>query len=330
MIIAQTIALGLAVLADLFIPDPDFALHPVRIIGAVISLFERLFRAVFPKSKTGERVGGLFTVIFVILICGGAVFAGLFLAYRLNIVLGAAIEAVLCYFFLAAASLKKSSMRVYYALMSGDIEGARKAVSIIVGRDTASLDDVGITKAAVETVAENTSDGITAPLMYMTLGGAVLGCLYKAVNTMDSMLGYKNDRYINFGAAAAKLDDAANYIPSRITARLMIFASRLLGFDGDNASYIYHRDARKHASPNSAQTESVMAGALRIRLAGDAYYFGELYEKPYIGDAVKDVQYADIKDANRIMYLTSVLTSVICIAARIVVLAVIYFIRGLA
>ena len=233
--------------------------------------------------------------------------------------LGVAVETVICYFMLAASSLKKSSMKVYSSLMRGDIEGARKDVSMIVGRDTQSLDDVGITKAAVETVAENTSDGVIAPLIYMTIGGAVFGCIYKAINTMDSMVGYKNDKYINFGKAAAKLDDAVNYIPSRISAGLMIFASKLLGLDSKNASYIHKRDAHKHASPNSAQTESVMAGALRIQLAGDAYYFGELYKKPFIGDSIKDVQYTDIMHANRLMYMTAVIALVICLGIKIAV-----------
>ena len=319
MIIAQTVALGLAFLLDLIFGDPDFALHPIRLMGGLISTLERVIRGIFPKTKTGEFIGGILMAVLVIAISGGVPFVILFFAYRFNTLLGAVVEAVICYFMLAASSLKKSSMSVYSSLMRGDIESARKDVSMIVGRDTQSLDDVGITKAAVETVAENTSDGVIAPLIYMAIGGAVFGCIYKAINTMDSMVGYKNDKYINFGKAAARLDDAVNYIPSRISAGLMIFASKLLGLDSKNASYIHKRDAHKHASPNSAQTESVMAGALRIQLAGDAYYFGELYKKPFIGDSIKDVQYTDIKQANRLMYMTAVIALVICVGIKIAV-----------
>ena len=232
---------------------------------------------------------------------------------------GMAVESFMCYQILATKSLKTESDKVYQALEREGIEEARKAVSMIVGRDTENLTQEGVTKAAVETVAENTSDGVIAPLIYMTIGGAVFGCIYKAINTMDSMVGYKNDKYINFGKAAAKLDDAVNYIPSRISAGLMIFASKLLGLDSKNASYIHKRDAHKHASPNSAQTESVMAGALRIQLAGDAYYFGELYKKPFIGDSIKDVQYTDIMHANRLMYMTAVIALVICLGIKIAV-----------
>lgn len=326
MIIAQTVALGLVFLLDLIFGDPDFALHPIRLMGGLISVLEKAIRRIFPKTKSGEFIGGILMAVLVIVVSGGVPLVILFFAYRFNVVLGVAVETVICYFMLAAKSLKKSSMKVYSSLIRGDIEGARKSVSMIVGRDTQSLDDVGITKAAVETVAENTSDGVIAPLIYMAVGGAVFGCIYKAINTMDSMVGYKNDKYINFGKAAAKLDDAVNYIPSRISAGLMIFASKLLGLDSKNASYIHKRDAHKHASPNSAQTESVMAGALRIQLAGDAYYFGKLYKKPFIGDSIKDVQYTDIMHANRLMYMTAFLTFLICMAVRIAVCVGIYLI----
>lgn len=326
MIIAQTVALGLGFLLDLIFGDPNFALHPIRLMGGLISVLEKTIRRIFPKTKSGEFIGGILMAVIVIVVSGGVPLVILFFAYRFNILLGVAVETVICYFMLAAKSLKKSSMKVYSSLIRGDIEGARKNVSMIVGRDTQSLDDVGITKAAVETVAENTSDGVIAPLIYMAVGGAVFGCIYKAINTMDSMVGYKNDKYINFGKAAAKIDDVVNYIPSRISAGLMIFASKILGLDSKNASYIHKRDAHKHASPNSAQTESVMAGALRIQLAGDAYYFGKLYKKPFIGDSIKDVQYTDIMHANRLMYMTAFLTFLICMAVRIAVCVGIYLI----
>ena len=325
MVIAQSVALGLAFILDLIFGDPNFALHPVRLMGKLIVLTEKLSRKIFPKSREGEITAGFFTVALVILVCGGVPFIVLFLAYRFNIVFGAIIEAIICYFMLAMRSLGKAGESVYEPLIQGDTEEARKRVSMIVGRDTDKLDDTGITKAAVETVAENTSDGVIAPLLYMALGGGVLGCIYKAINTMDSMIGYKNDKYINFGKCAAKLDDIANYIPSRISAVLMIIASYMLGFEGANAARIHKRDSRKHASPNSAQTESVIAGALNIQLAGDAYYFGKLYKKPFIGDAVKDIQFSDIKHTNSLMYLSSVMSLVICAALR----AVIYIIAGM-
>ena len=207
-------------------------------------------------------------------------------------------------------------MKVYRAIQKNDTEKARKAVSMIVGRDTDVLDESGIIRAAVETVAENTSDGVTAPIIYMALFGAVGGVFYKAANTMDSMIGYKNERFEKIGKFAAKLDDVLNYIPSRLTALTMILSSFVLGFDGRNAWIIWRRDRRKHASPNSAQTESVCAGALNIRLAGDAYYFGELHKKEFIGDDIRPVENDDISRANRLMYLTSVVILILTAALR--------------
>lgn len=273
-------------------------------------------RRIFTKN---ERFGGAVMAICVLIICGGVPFAILFFAYRLNYFFGIAIESVICYFMLAAKSLKQAGMSVYKPLKNGDVDGARKSVSMIVGRDTESLDDIGITKAAVETVAENTSDGVIAPLIYMAIGGGVLGCVYKAINTMDSMVGYKNDRYINFGRFAAKLDDIANYIPSRISAYLMIFASKIMGCNSRNAYRIFKRDSRNHASPNSAQTESVVAGALEIQLAGDAYYFGKLYKKPFIGDGIKPIKYDNIADSIKLMYMTSVISAVLFVGLKVAV-----------
>lgn len=181
---------------------------------------------------------------------------------------------------------------------------------MIVGRDTESLTEEGVTKAAVETVAENTSDGVVAPLFYMVIGGACLGFAYKAVNTMDSMVGYKNEKYRYFGTAAARLDDVVNFIPARIAAALMIAASFLLGMDGKRAVSIYRRDRKNHKSPNAAQTESVMAGALGVELAGNAWYFGTLYEKPAIGDAVRKIEIRDIRNSHRLLYGTSILALV--------------------
>ena len=316
MIIAQSAAVSIGFVLDAIFGDPDFKLHPIRLIGYLILLLEKVMRRIFPKN---ERLGGAVMAICVLIICGGVPFAILFFAYRLNYFFGIAIESVICYFMLAAKSLKQAGMSVYKPLKNGDVDGARKSVSMIVGRDTESLDDIGITKAAVETVAENTSDGVIAPLIYMAIGGGVLGCVYKAINTMDSMVGYKNDRYINFGRFAAKLDDIANYIPSRISAYLMIFASKIMGCNSRNAYRIFKRDSRNHASPNSAQTESVVAGALEIQLAGDAYYFGKLYKKPFIGDGIKPIKYDNIADSIKLMYMTSIISAVLFVGLKVAV-----------
>ena len=192
---------------------------------------------------------------------------------------------------------------------------------MIVGRDTQNLTKEGVAKAAIETVAENTSDGVIAPMLYTALGGPVLGFLYKAVNTMDSMVGYKNDRYLHFGRAAAKLDDVVNFLPARISALLMIGAAFLSGksYNGRQAWCIWHRDSRKHASPNSAQTESVCAGALGIQLAGDASYFGKVVKKPYIGDPKRQVEYEDIRRANRLMNRTAWICELLCLGILMVV-----------
>ena len=216
-----------------------------------------------------------------------------------------------CYQLLAAKSLKTESMKVYKKLQDSDLEGARKAVSMIVGRDTANLDCEGITKATVETIAENTSDGVIAPLFYMLIGGAPLGMLYKAINTMDSMLGYKDEKYLYIGRIAAKMDDVVNYIPARISAIMMVLAAFLCGLDWKNGWKIFLRDRYNHSSPNSAQTEAVCAGALDIQLAGDAWYFGKLYKKPYIGEPIRSIRIEDICQTNRLMYVTAIVTMII-------------------
>ena len=224
---------------------------------------------------------------------------------------GFVLEVFWCYQLLATRSLKDESMKVYDRLKNGTLDEARYAVSMIVGRDTRELTETGVTKAAVETVAENASDGVIAPMLYMAIGGVPLMFLYKGINTMDSMLGYKNDKYLYFGRIAAKLDDVANYIPARISGWLMVAGTVFTGMDTKNAAKIYKRDRRNHASPNSAQTEAAMAGALDVQLAGNAYYFGKLYEKPTIGDPIRPVEPEDIKRANRLMYAASILGVVV-------------------
>ena len=303
----KILALPAGFVLDLIFGDPRWLYHPVCLIGKLISLLEKGIRRIFPKSHNGELAGGCLEVLLVCGLCFLVPFGILHVLYGWQQWLGFLLETFWCYQLLATKSLKTESMKVYDRLVNGTLEEARYAVSMIVGRDTKSLTPEGVTKAAVETVAENASDGIIAPMFYMAIGGAPFMFLYKGINTMDSMLGYKNDRYLYFGRCAAKLDDAANYIPARVSGWLMVAGTLFVGLDTKNAAKIYRRDRRNHASPNSAQTEAAMAGALDVQLAGNAYYFGKLYEKPTIGDAIRKVEAEDIPRANRLLYSTSVL-----------------------
>ena len=244
----------------------------------------------------------MFFCIFVVAVSTAVPFGLLYLARNINFWLYFALLTFWSFQILATKSLKTESMKVYDALKEGDLEKARYAVSMIVGRDTQALNEEGVAKAAVETVAENSSDGVVAPLLFLAIGGPVLGFFYKAVNTLDSMVGYKNDKYLYFGRFSAKLDDVLNYIPARISGLLLVAASPLAGLSISGAWRIWLRDRRNHASPNSAQTEAAAAGALEVQLAGDAYYFGKLYKKPTIGDPIRSVEYEDIRRMNRLMY----------------------------
>lgn len=313
---------------DLLIGDPHFIPHPVRLIGSLISfLDERLNSDVKYNSSENEanltkyKRGVLlaFTVIFATFAVSVIILVA---AYSINLYAGVIAEAVMTWQILATKCLRVESMRVYDALRTDGVDAGRRAVSMIVGRDTSVLDEAGVTRAAVETVAENTSDGVIAPMLYTAIGGPVLGFVYKAVNTMDSMLGYKNDKYMYFGRFAARLDDVVNFIPARISAYLMIIAAFIGGrqFDGRNAYRIFKRDRFNHASPNSAQTESVCAGALRVQLAGDAVYFGKLVKKKYIGDGLREIEYEDIKRANMLMYITAFLCELLSVAGMSLVL----------
>ena len=269
------------------------------------------------KYKRGMLLA--FTVIFATFAMSVIIIVA---AYSINLYAGVIAEAVMTWQILATKCLRVESMRVYDALRTDGVDAGRRAVSMIVGRDTSVLDAAGVTRAAVETIAENTSDGVIAPMLYTAIGGPVLGFVYKAVNTMDSMLGYKNDKYMYFGRFAARLDDVVNFIPARISAYLMIAAAFIGGrqFDGKNAYSIFKRDRFNHASPNSAQTESVCAGALRVQLAGDAVYFGKLVKKKYIGDGLREIEYEDIKRANRLMYITAFLCELLSVAVMSLVL----------
>ena len=307
-------------LLDFVFGDPVWLYHPVRVIGNFISFGERKLRGIFGKTEKGELAAG--TVLWFLTAGFSFVIPFLVLwgAQRLHPALRFLIESFWCYQILAARCLVRESGKVYDRLKEKDLPGARKAVSMIVGRDTENLTEEGVTKAAVETVAENTSDGVTAPLLFLILGGAPFGFLYKAVNTMDSMLGYKNEKYLYFGRFPAKMDDVFNFIPSRVTALFMIVAAFLTGMDGKNAWKIWRRDRRKHASPNSAQTESACAGALRVRLAGDAVYFGKLHKKEYLGDPLRPIEPEDIRRAGRLMYVTAFLVLLVFGAVRLAVL----------
>lgn len=321
------LAFLLGFLLDLVLGDPYYLPHPVRLIGKLIAGAEKCFHRKKPgkASDTGRdaaelRQGtGLVLMVLSIVVTAAAML--LLAAYHLHPFIGMLAECVMTYQLLAVKCLKVESMKVYHCLQNGSLQQARAALSMIVGRDTDCLDEEGIVKAAVETVAENTSDGVVAPMLYLAVGGPVLGFFYKAVNTMDSMIGYRNEEYLYFGRPAARLDDVMNFIPSRISAFLMIGAAFLSGsdFSAKGAAVIYKRDRRKHASPNSAQTEAVCAGALGLRLAGDARYFGRVVHKPYIGDELREAEPADIRRANRLLYGTAWLGEAGCVLVMLVV-----------
>ena len=302
-ILLQTAALCLGFLIDFFVGDPYSIPHPVVAIGKLISFLDRKLRRGNSNPKDIGR--GICTVILVTVISTGIPVLLLEGAWRLHPIVYLVLDSIMCWQILAARQLYREGKKVQKALEKGDTEGARYAVSMIVGRDTNVLDENGICRAAVETVAENTSDGVIAPLFWLILFGAAGGFFYKSVNTMDSMLGYKNEKYLYFGRAAARTDDVVNYIPARISALLMILVCPLCRLDAKNAWRIFRRDRYKHASPNSAQTESTCAGALGLRLAGDAIYGGVLHKKEFIGDPLREIEPADITRAGILMYAAS-------------------------
>ena len=292
---------------DLLFGDPHFMPHPVKVMGRLIGFLTKKL-----NNGSGRKAKGFLMMLFLIVFSGGMSFLILFFAYDLNQYFGIVVEAVMTYQCLAIKQLRRESMLVYRELKKNDLTNGRKAVSMIVGRDTDKLNEEGVTKAAVETVAENTSDGIIAPMIFLAIGGPVLGMIYKAVNTMDSMVGYRNEEFGEFGFFPAKTDDVLNYLPARISAVFMISAcSTGRDFDAKNAYRIWKRDRRKHASPNSAQTEAVAAGALHVQLAGDASYFGEIHHKEFIGDPDRTPETEDIKRMNDLMYATAFLGEII-------------------
>ena len=310
-------------LMDLLLGDPYWLPHPIRLIGNWISFLEkRLLGSKTEEKHTTPEQEQRRGMLLVLAVLSSTVFVTAVLllgAYRLHPYLGAVIESIMTYQILATKCLKVESMKVYQELKKGDIAASRKAVSMIVGRDTECLDETGVAKAAIETVAENTSDGVIAPMIFTAIGGPILGFFYKAVNTMDSMVGYKNEKYQYFGSAAAKFDDVVNYIPARLSAWLMILASAITHMDWKNAKKIFLRDRYNHKSPNSAQTESVMAGALDVQLAGDAWYFGKLCKKPTIGDAIREIEPEDIRRSHTLLYMTAVLALVVFEVVKVLV-----------
>ena len=350
-------AIIMGVIIDLFLGDPERLIHPVQIIGKLISALEKLLmkeagsnNIIGPGGDDKEGMSdaskfwrGVLLWSIVTALTGAVSFVVLFIAYKINGYLMFAIMTVMSWQSIAAKSLSKAAMKVYKALSKGDIEQARKEVSMIVGRDTDSLDDKGIARAAVETVAENTNDGVICPLFFLMLGGPVFAFIYKAVSTMDSMIGYKNDKYLFFGRFAAKADDVFAFVPARLSAVLMITASGILElieqlaagiagrfrpkvkhFSFTEAIRIYSRDRNKHASPNSAHCESVCAGALGLRLGGPTLYFGKLYDKPYIGDAKREIEYMDIRRSCLLIYLTEFSIYLIYIIAWFIWLIVLF------
>ncbi len=303
----RIVVLCLGVVLDLALGDPHGLWHPVRGIGWLIERTETALRRAFSIAEERElhrgrkRAAGAVLAVWVPAVSVG-IAAGLrCLFFEAGSLAGCLFDVVLCYQMLAMRSLRDESMKVAKELEGQGLSAARQAVSMIVGRDTACLTREGVIRAAVETVAENTSDGVVAPILYMLAFGPLGGVFYKAVNTMDSMIGYRNDRYCYFGTAAARLDDVLNWLPARISGLCMVAASGLLGMDAAGAWRIFRRDRYRHKSPNSAQTEAACAGALGIQLAGDAVYFGKTVHKPLIGDALRPVEASDIGRANRLM-----------------------------
>ena len=313
-------ALALGFCLDLLLGDPHWAPHPVRLIGWLIAALEKALRQIFPDTKNGLLTAGVFLVILVLGLSAGCTVLLLWLCTLVSPWLAFAVEVILSYQLLAARALRDESMKVCRCLEAGDLPGGRHAVSMIVGRDTDRLDETGVAKAAVETVAENASDGVIAPLIFLAIGGAPLGMLYKAANTMDSMVGYKNDRYLYFGRCAARLDDVLNFIPARLAGALMCLAAPFAGLDEKDAWRIFLRDRKNHKSPNSAHTEAAAAGALHVQLAGSNYYFGKLVEKPTIGDDLRPVEPADIRRVNRLMLAASALGAILFCAVPLAAL----------
>lgn len=296
-----------ALVIDTIYGDPRSDYHPVVLIGKVISFFEG---KLYPEKKTSDGnmfFRGMMTSLLVLLTVGLVVGFLTWLSVKAGILMYAAVSAVVLYFTITPRALARDGMEIYGLLKAGDMVSARKRLSWIVGRDTENLDESEIARGTVETIAENTTDGVISPLFWFLLLGPVGAALYRAGNTMDSMLGYKNDRYLYFGRAAARVDDVLNFIPARLSGLFLIFSAALLGYDYRNAFQIMCRDARKHPSPNSGFSEASVAGALRVRLGGFNTYFGKKTFRAYMGDAVETLSARHITAAIRMMYVATLL-----------------------
>ena len=301
---------------DWILGDPKWLPHPICAVGKLISLAEKLLRRLFPPTPRALTAAGVFLWLIV---CGVSFAAPFFLLRWLrdvNFWLGFVVEALLCWTLFARRSLADAGVHVYSAL-DESLDAGRRAVAMYVGRDTAALDKEGVIKAAVETVAENTTDGVVSPLIFMLIGGAPLGFLYKAVNTLDSMVGYHNDKYEYLGKFSARMDDICNFLPARLTAACMIAGAGMLHLDNRNALRIYRRDRSAHKSPNAGQTESVCAGALHVQLGGDASYFGKTVKKAAFGDPDRAINRGDILRSIDLMTTASVLALVLCAVIRL-------------
>ncbi|MGI6218113.1 MAG: adenosylcobinamide-phosphate synthase CbiB [Coriobacteriales bacterium] len=318
------LALIFGFLLDLIFGDPEWLPHPIRAIGKMISGLEDPLRHVFPATARGEFWAGFTLSVIAVSVVTALAVVILWLCSLVSVWLVLIVESIMCYQLLATKALHDESNKVRKALEEGDLDKARHAVSMIVGRDTNELDEEEVAKAAVETVAENTGDGVVAPMFFMAIGGAPLGFFYKTVNTLDSMIGYKNDRYINFGTFGAKFDDVLNFIPSRLAGVLMAWSARFVGLDSKNAMRIFLRDRLNHLSPNSAQTEAACAGALHVQLGGPHLYGGKMVDKPYIGDPDRKVVAEDIRTSNNLMYATATVSLCVCMAIS----AIIFWLTG--
>lgn len=309
------IILLLSSLLDFIFGDPLKIPHPIVYIGKLIAGLEKLLS---PDSTKRDMPKGVLIFILTVFISFIIPFAVLLVLYRFNFWLGLILEIFWSFQILAARTLSIEAYKVKRYLDKGDLSEARRALSMIVGRDTSQLSEEDIIKAVIETVSENTTDGIVSPIIAIAIGGAPLGFAYKAVNTLDSMIGYKSEKYFYFGKASAILDDVANYLPARLTGISMCFASALIsGLSSKDAWRVMMRDNAKHASPNGGWTEGATAGALGVRLGGDATYFGVLYKKASLGDPKRTVESNDIARTTQLMWLSSIIILIFLVITRI-------------
>ena len=309
MIFKYAILIGFII--DCILGDPNNMLHPIRILGYINNIGIKIYDKLKIKTPKLQFIYGLFMNIIILAL---VFFTNLFLVYifyKINFYLGIIFEVIMCYFIIAPKCLYVESMKIYRQLKNNNIKDARLYLSYIVGRDTENLEEEKIVKATVETISENLSDGVIAPLIFLAIGGVPLGMVYKAINTLDSMVGYKNEKFIYFGKFSAKLDDVVNFIPARISAILMIFATFLARLNTKNAIKIYLRDRYNHLSPNSAHTEAVCAGALNIQLGGKSTYNGKVVEKKTIGDNNRKANINDIVITNKLMYISTLIFIII-------------------